>query len=84
MMEEMFMKKATITVTFDADKLEAVTLYMKQKELSVEKELAEELELLFQKHVPANVRGFLEMRSDNTAARRTRSVASSAVGGEGS
>ena len=84
MMEEMFMKKASITVTFDADKLEAVTLYMKQKDLSVEKELAAELELLFQKHVPANVRGFLEMRSDNTAARRMRPVASSAVGGEGS
>ena len=75
------MKKATITVTFDADKLEAVTLYMKQKDLSVETELVAVLELLFQKHVPANVRGFLEMRSDSASARRIRP---SAVGGEGS
>lgn len=76
------MKKATITVTYDADKLNAVTLYMKQKDLSVEAELAAELELLFQKHVPANVRGFLEMCADNSGTRRTRPAASSAVGGE--
>lgn len=75
------MKKATITVTYDADKLQAVTLYMKQKGLSVEAELAEELELLFQKHVPANVRGFLEMCS---GTKRTRPAAAAAVGGEGS
>ena len=75
------MKKATVTVSFDAEKLKAVTLYMKQKDLSVEAELAEELELLFQKHVPANVRSFLEMCADSSGIRRIRPP-TSAVGGE--
>ncbi len=75
------MKKATVTVSFDAEKLKAVTLYMKQKDLSVEAELVEELELLFQKHVPANVRSYLEMCADSTDTRRIRPP-TSAVGGE--
>ena len=75
------MKKATVTVSFDADKLKAVTLYMKQKDMSVEAELAKELELLFQKHVPANVRSFLEMCADSSGTRRIRPP-TSAVGGE--
>ena len=75
------MKKATVTVSFDAEKLKAINLYMNQKDLSVEAELAEELELLFQKHVPANVRSFLEMCADSTGTRRIRPP-TSAVGGE--
>ena len=43
------MKKATVTVSFDAEKLKAINLYMNQKELSVETELIAVLELLFQK-----------------------------------
>lgn len=75
------MKKATVTVSFDAEKLKAINLYMNQKELSVETELIAVLELLFQKHVPANVRSFLEMCADSTDTRRVRPP-SSAVGGE--
>jgi hypothetical protein len=75
------MKKAIVTVSFDAEKLKAVTLYMKQKDLSVEAELAEELEMLFQKYVPANVRSFLEMCADSSGTRRIRPP-TSAVGGE--
>lgn len=75
------MKKASITVTFDAEKMKAINLYMNQKELSVETELIAVLELLFQKHVPANVRSFLEMCADSSGTRRIRPP-TSAVGGE--
>ena len=54
------MKKATITVTFDADKLSAAQMYMEQKELSFESEMEKAAEALYGKYVPAGVREFIE------------------------
>lgn len=55
------MKKTTITVTFDDEKLSAARLYMAQKELSFEEELEKAAETLYGKYVPAGVREFIEM-----------------------
>ena len=41
------MKKATIPVTFDADKLSAAQMYMEQKELSFESEMEKAAEALY-------------------------------------
>lgn len=57
------MKSASITISYDEEKLEAARLYMEQKKLNVERELENALEGMYQKHVPANVREFIEMRS---------------------
>ena len=76
------MKKATITVTFDADKLSAAQMYMEQKELSFESEMEKAAEALYGKYVPANVREFLEMSADSQPAAKPKRIqsVSSAVG----
>ena len=61
------MKKATITVNFDGEKVAALKLYLEQKGTSVETELAKSLETLFTKSVPAGVREFIALRSGNVA-----------------
>ena len=75
------MKTATITVSFDEEKLNALKLYLDQKGTKTEDEL-------YTKTVPAGVREFIDMRSGVTPkapAQRTKKVKnnispSSAVG----
>lgn len=57
------MKKVTITVSFDEEKLNALKMYLTQKNMQAEKELEKALETLYNKTVPAGVRGFIEMKS---------------------
>ena len=57
------MKKITVSVPFDAEKLSAAKLYMAQKDLSFEKEMEKAADALYSKHVPAGVREFIDMRS---------------------
>ena len=60
------MKTATITVTFDEEKLNALKLYLDQKGAKTEDELSKALDLLYTKTVPAGVREFIDMRSGVT------------------
>lgn len=55
------MKKTTVSITFDDEKLSAAKLYMEQKGLSFETEMEKAADALYGKYVPANVREFLEM-----------------------
>ena len=71
------MKKTNVTISFDEEKLTALRLYMEQKDLQLEDELTKAMEGFYGKHVPANVREFIEMRSGEPAdpvprARRPR------------
>lgn len=82
------MKTATITVSFDEEKLNALKLYLDQKGTKTEDELGKALDLLYTKTVPAGVREFIDMRSGVTPkapAQRTKKTksnnfSSSAVG----
>ena len=56
------MKKTTITISFDEEKLAAVRLYMGQKDVALEDELTKALDGSYTRYVPANVREFLELR----------------------
>ncbi len=56
------MKKTTLTITFEEEKLSALKLYLDQKEQTVESELEKSLDTLYSKTVPAGVREFLELR----------------------
>lgn len=72
-----------VTITYDDEKLSALRLYLGQKESNVEDELTAALEALYQKTVPSNVRGFLDMRAGLPKAepvRKKKKSASSAVG----
>lgn len=59
------MKKTTINISYDEEKLSALKLYLEQKNAQVEYELTKSLDALYAKSVPAGVRDFIEMRSGN-------------------
>ena len=59
------MKKANITIAYDAEKLSALKLYLGQKNLSVEAELVAATDNLYIKTVPSNVRDFIELQAGN-------------------
>lgn len=62
------MKKATITISYDEEKLNALKMYLGQKDTQVEEELAKALDTLYNKNVPAGVRDFIDMRSGTNPA----------------
>ena len=80
------MKKITVSVPFDAEKLSAAKLYMAQKDLSFEKEMEKAADALYSKHVPAGVREFIELNAGNKTAavkpKKPKAVPSSAVGAQ--
>ena len=53
------MKQDTVTVSFDAAKLKAIKLYMSRKGVALEQELAEQLNKLYERYVPVNVRDYI-------------------------
>lgn len=56
------MKKTTITVSFDEEKLTTLRLYLTEKELQVEDVLIKALDSLYVKAVPQPVQHYLELR----------------------
>lgn len=77
------MKKTTLTLSYDEEKLNALKIYIGQKNTQVEDELFSALDVLYQKHVPSGVREYIDMRSGTAPVpvpkvRKTKS--SSAVG----
>ena len=82
------MKKTTVSITFDDERLSALKMYLAQKNMQVESELEKSLDTLYAKTVPAGVRNFIEMRSGNAPAapaarpKKTKPSLSSAVGAE--
>lgn len=62
------MKKTTITISYDEEKLNALKIYLEQREMNIENELLKSLDILYSKNVPANVREFIELRSGITPA----------------
>ena len=80
------MKKTTITISFDEEKISALKMYLAQKNMQAESELEKALETLYVKTVPAGVREFIEMKSGTATVpapkppRRPKPSPSSAVG----
>ena len=57
------MKKTSITITWEEDKLSALRLYLAEKDVQVEEALAKALESLYAKAVPQPVQHYLELRN---------------------
>ena len=51
-----------VTFDFDSDKMKALKLYADQKGVSIETELEQSAETLYQKLVPGNVKAFIAMK----------------------
>ncbi len=58
------MKKDTITVSLEAEKLRAIKKYMEKKDASLQDEMADQLQKLYEKYVPANVREYIDEREE--------------------
>lgn len=78
------MKKTTVTITFDEEKLSALKIYLEQKNQTTEEELEAALAAIYNKTVPAGVREYLDLRSGTTPPavkpKRAKPLPSSAVG----
>lgn len=71
--------KKCVSVYFDDDKYLALKMGVQQKGTSVEEELSQAVEGLYQKYVPANVRTYLDMKQEIQKSKR-KVQGSSAVG----
>ena len=63
------MSKVNITVRYDSEKLNAIRLYLKQKDLTLEAELAKAVDSLYNRVVPQGVREFVEMQAASPSIR---------------
>lgn len=66
------MKKATICISMDEEKLSAVRMYLEKKNVDLDETMAGQLEKLYEKFVPLNVREFIADRyvDDDTAKKK--------------
>ena len=76
------MKKAQITVSYDEEKLAAITMYLEEKGVSVESEIEKAIDTIYNKTVPVGVREFISRRNGGSPpkAKKIKPVSSSAVG----
>ena len=65
------MKKDTISVSLEAEKLRAIKKYMEKKEIDIQDELAEQLQKLYEKHVPVNVREYIDEKNEEESRAKT-------------
>lgn len=66
------MKKTTITVTFEQEKLKAIQFYMSKCETSLEAELDDFMAKLYKKYVPSQTREYIESGEDPESRPRPR------------
>ena len=72
------MRKVTVSVQVDAEKLRAIQFYAGRKDSTVEAELESCVEKLYEKYVPAPTREYIEsMAAAARPARPSRSASSS-------
>ena len=67
------MKKASISIFYDDEKLSAVRMYMKQKDLDIKSELEKTIDSMYTKYVPSNVREFIDMKAVQKPSRTKES-----------
>ena len=71
------MKKASINIFYDDEKLSAVRMYMKQKDIDIKSELEKTIDSMYARYVPSNVREFIDMKAVQKSSRTKVSSAKS-------
>lgn len=61
------MKPTKIEFSFDDAKLEAIKLFLKEKDVSLDEELDHCMDALYKKYVPQPARNFIEKKETETA-----------------
>lgn len=64
------MKKESIKISINAEKLRAVKTYMEKREVDLEDELVDQLEKLYDKYVPTNVREYIDDKQEEEKKKR--------------
>lgn len=64
------MEKTTVSISFEKEKLDAMTVFLSEENSTVQKKLEEDLQRLYEETVPEEVRKFVEARS-STRPRRS-------------
>ncbi len=66
------MKKDTISISLEAEKLRAIKKYMEKKEVDLQGEMVDQLQKLYDKYVPANVREYIDEREEELNATKSK------------
>lgn len=75
--------KKCITFGYEEEKLLALRMYAEQRGVSIEEELAQAAEAMYQKIVPANVRAFVDMKVESQKPKKKAKGASASTVREG-
>lgn len=73
------MKKSTISISFNAEKLGAIKQYMGRKEAELEKKMEDAVQKLYEKFVPVAVREYIEARESSEQKKPKVSIKKSQV-----
>lgn len=66
--------KKSISISVEIEKLSALNMYLEQKNLKLSDELEKQIEVLYQKNVPQNVRDFITMKSASKPPRKPKNI----------
>lgn len=66
------MKKSSVSIMYDAEKLSAVKMYMEQRDLNLKDEIEKSIESMYSKFVPANVREFIDLKSTYVKPKKSK------------
>ena len=66
------MRKATVTVSYDEKKLDALRKYLEKKGIDFEDEMVKSIDTLYSKNVPSAVKEYLDMKSEPSNPKRQR------------
>ena len=64
------MRKATVTVSYDEKKLDALRKYLDKKGIDFEDEMVKSIDTLYNKNVPSAVKEYLDMKSEPSNPKR--------------
>ena len=73
------MKKVTVSIQFEQEKLRAIQFYAGKKDSTLEEELGDVMQKLYEKYVPAQTREYIESMAETGERPRTRPIRSSAA-----
>lgn len=76
------MKNATITIQVEQEKLNAIRFYAGKKDSSIEAELEEFVDKLYEKYVPAQTREYIESMAALAPEKPKRPAKPAADGGQ--
>ena len=76
------MRKVTVSVQVDAEKLRAIQFYAGRKDSSIEAELEDCVNKIYEKYVPAQTREYIESMAAARPSRPSRSASSPGTGEE--